>query len=341
MRRLSWRVWIGPLLAFCVTACGNTSHVARSTATPGVEGVIGTSPGATATRAATAPPRSGACPTFPADNIWNRDITQLPVDPHSAQYIASIGLGGHLHPDFGTDPTYGIPYNSVPANQPTVPVSFDYADESDAGPYPIPTNPLIEGGGQGSGDSHILMVDSGTCKLYELYAAQRQSNGSWHAGSGAIWDLRSDHLRPAGWTSSDAAGLPIFPGLVCYDEVAAGAINHALRFTVAHTQNTYIWPARHQAGDSNTAYPPMGLRLRLKANVDISSFPPQSRVILIALKHYGMMVADNGSNWFITGAPDSRWNDDDLNQLKTVPGSDFEVVNTSGLQVDPNSGQSR
>ncbi|HKD75439.1 MAG TPA: hypothetical protein VKB76_08090, partial [Ktedonobacterales bacterium] len=167
----------------------------------------------------------------------------------------------------------------------------------------------------------------------------RQSNGSWHAGSGAIWDLRSNSLRPAGWTSADAAGLPIFPGLVRYDEVADGAITHALRFTVAHTQNTFVWPARHQAGDANTTYPPMGLRLRLKANVDISSFPPQCRVILAALKRYGMIVADNGSNWFFTGAPDSRWNDDDLNQLKTVPGSDFEVVNAAGLQVDPNSGQ--
>jgi hypothetical protein len=290
---------------------------------------------ATSTRAAT-PPSSRECPIFPADNIWNRDISALPVDPNSSQYIASIGAQGFLHPDFGSNPSYGIPYNIVQTPVPGVPVSFLYADESDPGPYPIPPNPAIE---QGS-DQHMLLVDTQNCHLYELYDAQQNATGSWQAGSGAIWDLRSDALRPAGWTSADAAGLPIFPGLVRYDEVASGKIDHALRFTVEHTSKSYIWPARHEASQSsNPAYPPMGLRLRLKASVGISGFPAADQVILTALKQYGMIVADNGSNWYLSGASDSRWDDDILNQLKTIPGSDFEVVDTATLLVDSNSGQ--
>jgi hypothetical protein len=293
--------------------------------------------GPIATSSVTVPrPSAGECPIFPADNIWNRDISSLPVDPHSSQYIASIGAQGFLHPDFGSNPSYGIPYNVVQTSVPGVPVSFLYADESDPGPYPIPSAPAIE---QGS-DRHMLLVDTQNCHLYELYDAQQNANGSWQAGSGAIWDLRSDALRPAGWTSADAAGLPIFPGLVRYDEVASGKIDHAFRFTVAHTSNSYIWPARHEAGQSgNPDYPPMGLRLRLKAGVDISGFPAADQVILTALKLYGMIVADNGSNWYLSGATDSRWNDDALNQLKTIPGSDFEVVDTTSLLVDPNSGK--
>ena len=260
----------------------------------------------------------------------------MPVDPHSSQYIASIGSQSFLHPDFGSNPAYGIPYNVVSAKPPSMHVSFQYADESDPGPYPIPAHPAIEVGS----DRHLLILDTQNCYLYELYDARQSANGTWQAGSGAIWNLRSDALRPAGWTSADAAGLPIFPGLVRYDEVASGRIDHALRFTVALTHDSYIWPARHEASSSsNPNYPPMGLRLRLKASVNISGFPPQDQVILTALKVYGMIVADNGSNWYISGASDSRWNDDVLNQLKTIPGSDFEVVDTSSLQVHPDSGQ--
>ncbi len=288
----------------------------------------------------------GGCPLFPSDNIWNADISTLPVQANSANFLASIGLTGHLHPDFGAGlyngEPIGIPYIVVPASQPGVPVSFDYADESDSGPYPIPQNAPIEGGAQSKGDRHVIVVQSGSCKLYETYASYPQSNGSWHAGSGAVWNLNSDALRPRGWTSADAAGLPILPGLVRYDEVAAGAITHALRFTVQRTRDSYVWPARHQASSNTSAnVPPMGLRLRLKASVDISHFSAQNQIILRALKKYGMMVADNGSNWYISGAPDDRWNNDDLSNLKNIPGSDFEVVDTSLLQISANSGAAR
>jgi hypothetical protein len=291
-----------------------------------------------------ASPALGGCPVFPADNVWNADISSLPVDTRSASYLANIG-GGRLHPDFGAGlyngGPIGIPYIVAPASQPTVPVSFEYADESDPGPYPIPPNAPIEGGAQSGGDRHVLVIQSGTCKLYEMFAAYPQGGG-WRAGSGAVWNLRSNALRPRGWTSADAAGLPILPGLVRYDEVAAGAINHAIRFTVSRTQRAAIWPARHQASSvTDPNAPPMGLRLRLKANVDISRFSPTNRIILTALKRYGMIVADNGSNWFLSGAPDDRWSNDDLHALGAVPGSDFEVVNTSSLLVNPDSGQAR
>ncbi len=287
----------------------------------------------------------GGCPLFPSDNIWNQDISSLPIHPNSANFISSIGLTGHLQADFGSGlyngAPIGIPYTIVPGSQPYVPVSFDYAGESDPGPYPIPSNVPIEGGPQSSDDRHVIVVNSGTCKLYEMYAAYPQSNGSWKAGSGAAWNLTSDALRPATWTSSDAAGLPILPGLVRYDEVASGVINHALRFTVNSTQSAFLWPARHFASSSaNPNLPPMGLRLRLKANVDISSFSHTNQIILTALKHYGMIVADNGSSWFISGAPDNRWNNDDLHMLVTIPGTDFEAVDESSLQVNANSGQS-
>jgi hypothetical protein len=230
----------------------------------------------------------------------------------------------------------------APSSQAGVPVSFDYADESDRGPYPIPPNAPIEGGSQSSGDRHVLVVQSGTCKLYEMFAAYPQTSGGWHAGSGAVWNLRSNALRPRGWTAADAAGLPILPGLARYDEVAAGAINHAIRFTVSRTQRAYIWPARHQASSvTDPSVPPMGLRLRLKANVDISHFSPTNRIILTALKRYGMIVADNGSNWYLSGAPDDRWSNDELHALGTIPGSDFEVVNASSLMVNQDSGQAR
>ena len=286
----------------------------------------------------------GGCAVFPSNNIWNYDISRLPVAANSASYVASIGLASHLHPDFGAGlyngGPIGFPYLVVPGSQSSLPVSFDYASESDPGPYPVPFNAPIEGGSQSSGDRHVLVVDSGTCKLYEMFSSYPQSNGSWHAGSGAVWSLNSNALRPATWTSADAAGLPILPGLVNYDEVAAGVINHALRFTVSQTQNTFFWPARHQASSSsNPNLPPMGLRLRLKASVNISSFSRTNQIILTALKHYGMFVADNGSSWFISGTADNRWDNNDLHALTSIPGSDFEAVDESMLQMNPNSAQ--
>jgi hypothetical protein len=267
---------------------------------------------------------------FPPDNPWNRDISSDPVDPNSDALIASIGLDTGLHPDFGTvwnGAPIGIPYVVVSGNQPRVPVTFDYAGESDPGPYPIPPDAPIEGGANSSGDRHILVIDRDNAKLYELFAAYPQGSG-WHAGSGAIFDLNSNALRPAGWTSADAAGLPIFPGLVRYEEVVEqGAIRHALRFTVSRTRRAYVSPATHYAS-SNTDpnLPPMGMRVRLKAGFDVTPFPAHVQVILNAMKRYGMFVADNGSNWYVTGAPDPRWNDEELATLRQVRGSDFEVV---------------
>jgi hypothetical protein len=286
------------------------------------------------------------CQIFPANNIWNYDISHLPVSANSANYTASIGLSGHLHPDFGAGlyqgEPMGFPYIVVPGNQPAVPASFTYANESDPGPYPIPTTAPIEGGAQSTGDRHVLAIDRGNCKLYEFFAAYPQKNGSWQAGSGAVWNLNSNALRPATWTSADAAGLPILPGLVTYDEVASGVINHALRLTVDHTQAAFIWPARHFASsNSNPNLPPMGLRLRLKASVNISSFSRINQIILTALKHYGLFVADNGTSWHLSGTPDSRWSNDDLHTLTSIPGSDFEVVNESALELNANSGQVR
>ncbi len=268
---------------------------------------------------------------FPASNPWNTRVDAAAVDPASAALIASIGSSGHLHPDFGADlgegESFGIPYIVVPGNQRKVPVSFDYADESDPGPYPIPPNAPVEGGPNADGDRHVLVLDKDNRRLYELFDAHPVAGGGWHAGSGAVFDLTSNTLRPAGWTSADAAGLPVLPGLVRYDEVASGTIDHALRFTVARTRKGYIAPARHFASSSTSAsLPPMGMRVRLKASLDISGYPAQARVVLQALKTYGMILADNGSNWFISGTPDRRWNDDAVNTLKQVPGSAFEVV---------------
>ncbi len=268
---------------------------------------------------------------FPPDNPWNRDVSADPVDPNSAALIASVGLNTGLHPDFGTvwnGAPNGIPYVVVSGNQAGVPVSFDYADESDPGPYPIPPDAPIEGGSQSTGDRHVLVIDKDHAKLYELFAAQPLANGGWHAGSGAIFDLNSDTLRPTGWTSADAAGLPIFPGLARYDEaVVQGVIRHALRFTVSRTRRAYVSPARHYASSlTDASLPPMGMRVRLKASFDVTPFPPCVQVILTALKHYGMFVADNGSNWYLSGAPDPRWSDSDLATIRQVHGSDFEVV---------------
>jgi hypothetical protein len=280
-------------------------------------------------------PSAPSCPIFPASNAWNERVDTLPVAADSAQLIASIGLTTGLHPDFGSGlwdgGPIGIPFDVVSRATPRVRVRFDYADESDSGPYPIPRTVHIEGGPQSSGDRHALLVDRDACKLYELYDLHG-SGSSWTAGSGAIWNLRSNALRPAGWTSADAAGLPIFPGLARYDEVARGVIDHALRFTAQRTRRAYVYPARHYASSSDDlSLPPMGLRVRLKSTVDISSFPRQARIVLQALKTYGMILADNGSNWYISGAPNPRWNNDDLHTLGRITGSDFEVVDTSSL----------
>ncbi len=276
------------------------------------------------------PPQVGDCQVFPADNPWNWDISDAPVHPMSDAYIASISNRGpqNLHPDFGENPAYGFPYQIVDARQPPVPIVFtDYADESDPGPYPIPPDARTESGD----DKHVIVVDGTDCMLYELYLAERAGDG-WTAASGAVFDLGSNALRPMGWTSADAAGLPIFPGLARYEEVASGEIRHALRFTVQQTQRAFIPPATHWASLSdNPDLPPMGLRLRLRADFDIAAYSGQARVILQALQRYGMILADNGANWFISGAPSPDWNDAELNQLKRVPGTAFEAVLTGPL----------
>ena len=272
---------------------------------------------------------------FPAGNAWNTDISALPVQRDSGVYLAKMGLDANVHPDFGTvwdGAPIGIPYVLVRGTQPKVPITFYYADESDPGPYPIPLDAPIEGGPASDGDRHILTVDVDNHLLYEVYDARyNAAHARWEAGSGAIWNLDSNATRPAGWTSADAAGLPILPGLVRYDEVAAGEITHALRFTVPATQRAYIFPASHYASSStDRRLPPMGMRLRLKASHDISGFPADVQVVLRALKKYGMIVADSGSAFYISGAPDSRWNDETLHELSRVVGRDFEVVETTG-----------
>jgi hypothetical protein len=320
-----------------------TRVFARATSVAAVLVLVVAAAGFTSRSATASPlPEAPACPMFPADSFWHADVSQLPVDTNSSAYVASAGAASPVHADFGSGiwngAPIGIPYNVVPGGQPPVAVSFDYASESDAGPYPIPANPLIEGGPSSTGDRHILVVNKDACQLSELYSAYPQPGGSWHAGSGAVWSLTSNALRPSGWTSADAAGLAILPGLVRYDEVASGVIDHAVRVTVPATDARFIWPARHQAGHANAALAPMGLRLRLKAGVNISGYSAANQVILTALKRYGAIIADNGSPWFVSGAPDNRWNNDDLHLLGQIKGSDFEAVNESSLMVDPNSG---
>jgi hypothetical protein len=278
-------------------------------------------------------PSEYGCPILPAENPLNQEVADAPVNPNSASYIASIGLTAHLHPDFGTNTKYGIPYTVVGSDQPEVPVKFTkYASESNAGPYPIPPDAPIEGGGKnGHGDKHVLVLQEGSCMLYEMYKAHDGARG-WRAASGAVFNLRSDALRPEGWTSADAAGLPVFPLLARYSEVATGQIDHALRVTVPDTQAGYIHPATHFASSSSNAnLPPMGLRLRLKGSYSLAGFSGESLVILEALERYGLIVADNGSPWFITGAPSPSWNDANLEQLKQVPGSAFEAVETGPI----------
>jgi hypothetical protein len=276
------------------------------------------------------------CPILPTTNVWNEPVNMLPVRTDSATLMSTMGLTRYLHPDFGTNPAYGIPINVVTSSTPRKTVTFEWPGESDPGTYPIPASPKIEGAGAG-GDRHLLALDTSVCKLWELFAASKSGAGTWSAGSGAIYDLKSNGLRPDGWTSADAAGLPIYPGLIRYDEVSAGAINHAIRFTVPQTRNMHIYPARHDASSLTAAqFPPMGLRLRLKPGFTIDSgFGPQARVILTALKKYGMILADNGSAYYISGAPDPRWDDEGLHKLQLVVGSDFEVVNTAGFINGP------
>lgn len=272
----------------------------------------------------------GGCSIFPARNIWNVPIDKLPVHPDSALFISTEGPNMPLHADFGA--AGGIPFSSVPASQSRVPINFTDG-ESDPGPYPIPPQAPVE-----AGDGHVIVLTQDECKLYEVYNAKPNGDGSWTGGTGAIFDLRQNLLRLDGWTSADAAGLPIFPGLVRYDEVASGQILHALRFTVPQTDDSYVWPARHYASHlDGEQYPPMGQRFRLKQNFDISSFDPSVQVILQALKTYGMMLADNGSAWFITGAPDARWNDKIMSQISIVTGADLEAVDVSSLETTPNS----
>jgi hypothetical protein len=299
-----------------------------STGKPGSTAAPVSTPHATVTLPPTPTPKppapGGPCYVFPSSNVWNQRVDGLSVASNSTAMVNAIGASAYLHPDFGKTGG-GIPYNIVDTNTPTYNVSFQYAGESDPGPYPIPANPYIEGGS----DAHLLTLDLNQCKLWELYAVQH-SGSSWSAGSGAIFDLHSNALRPAGWTSADAAGLPIFPGLVRYAELKTGSIDHALRFTAPNTCG-YIYPARHLTAPACSDLPPMGLRVRLKASVNISSFGPNAQIVLTTLKRYGMILADNGSPWFVTGVPDSRWNDDEMHVLQTLHGTDFEVVNTSGL----------
>jgi hypothetical protein len=301
--------------------------------------------------ATTAPPKkaparpsraSGGCPVLPADNVWHAKVTGLPVVRQSGASVAAAGADRGVHPDFGSGEyegrPFGMPITTVPAGQAKVRVSFEYAGESDRGPYPIPVGAKIEGGPNADGDRHVILRDAAACRAYELFAAHRNSDGSWRAGSGAIFDLRSNALRPRGWTSADAAGLPILPGLVRYDEVAAGRIDHAIRITAPRTRNAFVWPARHAASSSSDAsLPAMGQRFRLKADVAISRLPAQARVVAQALKTYGAILADNGSAWYLSGTQDSRWNNDALHALGQLSGGDFEAVNVSGLMARPDS----
>ena len=342
------------LVAFAVTAgasgCGSSGRPAQSAA----DGSSAPSSSAAAVgqgqlSAHSSPSASAAsagCTIFPADNVWHADVSRLPVHRDSAAWVASIGASAHAHPDFGAGlidgAPFGIPVTTVGAGQATVKVTFDYADESDKGPYPIPRTARVEGGPNADGDRHVIVHDTAACKAYELYDAHPNGDGSWKAGSGAVFDLRRNDLRKAGWTSADAAGLSVLAGLPRVEEVAAGRIDHAIRFTAPRTKKAYVWPARHAASSStDAALPPMGARFRLKASVDISKFPAQARVVAQALKQYGAILADNGSPWFFSGTQDDRWNNGQLNALKGLTGKDFEAVDASLLMVDANSARCR
>jgi hypothetical protein len=289
--------------------------------------------GASQTGAAVAPVPGTSCSVFPTDDVWNMNVSRLPVSPKNAVWKGAMHAAGtNLHPDFGP-PNYGIPFNVVAGSHPKVRVRFHYASESDRGPYPFGAETRIEGGS----DRHALMVDGSTCTLYELYAAS-WNGGHPTAGSGAVFRLGSDALRPIGWTSADAAGLPIFPGLVRWDEVAGGAIRHAIRFTVACTSRRMIWPARHEAGSSDASCPPMGARFRLKAGFSMTGFSPAARVVLRAMKRYGLILADNGSDWYFQGQVSRHWTYAFVDQLKRIPASAFVAVDESACKVSSSSG---
>ena len=281
----------------------------------------------------------GDCPVFPADNIWNTRIDKLPKDPRTDAYVDSIGALKAVHPDFSANPVYGMPYTEVPQGTKGTEPTFENKDESDPGVYPIPGGAPIEGGpGEQNGDRHVIVVDQRNCVLYEMWLARLKPDGTWIAGSGMRMDLTSNALRPAGWTSADAAGLPIFPGLVRYDEVAAGEIPHALRFTLSSTRKGYLWPARHESSSSTDMNRmAMGTRVRLRADFDTSKYSKTNQVIMTALKRYGMFLADNGSSMYLSGVPDKRWDDNDLRKLGAMKAEDFEAVDESGLQLLPDS----
>src|SRR5262245_49732178 len=286
-------------------------------------------------------PLVGNCSVFPADNIWNTRVDQLPVSPSSSTWVNTIGATAKVHADFGAGlwdgGPIGIPFITVPGTQQKFPAAFLYADESDAEPCAVPQNAPIEDGSASTGDRHAIAIDVNNCVLYELYRAFPQGS-SWKADSGAIFNLKSQGLRPLTWTSADAAGLPIFPGLIRYDEILTGEIRHAIRFTVPQTQRAYVWPARHYASSrTGSQYPPMGARFRLNKDFDISRYSPVNQIILTAMKRYGLLLADNGSAWYISGVPDERWNNDDLHALGAIAGSAFEAVDTASLMIDVNS----
>lgn len=316
------RAVFGAVVATALLVTGVRADDVNAPAQATAVAVRGTLPG----------PFVGGCRVFPTDNAWNVDISGAPLHPRSAQMISYIQArgGDNLHPDFGENPAYGIPFVVVPQGQPVVPITYDaYGDESDPGPFPIPLDAPVEGGS----DRHVLVVQQGTCQLFELFVGRRSGAG-WVAESGAKFDLRSNALRPIGWTSADAAGLPILPGLVRYEEVAAGRIDHAIRITFTTTQRGFILPATHFASsNTNIDAPAMGQRMRLSASYDISGLTGQARVIAVAMQRYGVIVADNGSNWFFQGAPSPGWNDDELNQLKSIPGTAFQVVDMGPVRT--------
>jgi len=324
-------------VALGLWGCGSGSHGPGTLDDPAASGLGGS--GGTLTSTSGSAPHIGPCPVFPADNPWNQDVSALPVRADSDSFIDSIGRGDYVHPDFGTEwqgAPIGIPFVTVSASQRKVPIEFlAYGDESDSGPYPVPANAPVEGGSDADGDRHVLVVDTDACTLYELYRAFPKSGGAWSADSGAVFQLSTNDEHPLHWTSADAAGLPILPGLVRYDEVVTeGALRHAVRFTVSRSRRAIVAPARHYASSSDAAnLPPMGLRLRMKQSYDCSSYSAPARVVCDGLKRYGLIVADNGSDWYLSGAPDPRWDDDALGDLKRVSGDAFEVVDTGPIET--------
>jgi hypothetical protein len=328
------------LLAALVLATGAILALAGATTSqgsPSAQASVGPYPSLGSCQVFPHPPAS-LSPRAPAlgdEAAWNQDISKAPRDPRSAAYVAYIDShgGDHLHPDFGSPRPYGFPYAVVGAGQRRLPIHYTaYGSESDPGPFPVPANAPVEGGNGSDGDRHVLTVDSSSCMLYELYDAHyvAKPKPHWNAAAGTAWDLGSTALRPDGWTSADAAGLPIFPGLVRYDEVAAGRLEHAIRVTFDSTRNAWVHPASHCAGDTSSGdAPPMGLRLRLQAGYGLGGFSGPAKTIAVAMKRYGLIVADNGSNWYFSGSSDRRWDDENLDQLKRIPGSAFEVVKSA------------